>query len=168
MRALQALRVSLPGSSAGTGWRRILAIVGLTTLAVVGPAATAYATDQIVSEHPTSASESADRGLLVRAQLSSQRLYPGARQDLSLLVTNRSAHPVTTTSVHHLDTIVTGSAGECGAADFSMTRTSATSTLIPAGETRTLVLPGALAMKHSAGDGCQGVTLRLVMKVDAR
>jgi hypothetical protein len=165
MRALHALRVSLPGSSAGTGWRRLLAIAGLTTLAVVGPAVTAYATDSIVTERPVTAS--ADRGLLVRARLSSDRLYPGARQDLSLLVTNRGPDPVTTTSVHHLGTVVTGSAGECSARDFSMARTSATSTLIPAGGTRRLDLPGALAMKRSAGDGCQGVTLRLVMKVDA-
>ena len=120
-----------------------------------GPAAAAYTTDTLVTESPVpaSASASADQGLLVRAHLSAEQLYPGARQDLSLLVTNRGPLPVTTTSVRHLGTVVTNSAGECGAGDFSMTRVSAPSTLIPAGETRRLDLPGALAMKRSAGDG---------------
>ena len=165
MRALHALRVSLPGSSAGTSWRRLLSIAALTALAVVGPAATAYATDTIVQERPVSAS--ADRGLLVRAQASVDRLYPGARQDVSLLVTNRGSRAVTTSSVRHVDIVVTDSAGVCGRSDFTMTRRTASATLIPAGATRRLDLPGAIAMKHSAGDGCQGATLRLVVSVDA-
>ena len=48
-----------------------------------------------------------------------------------------------------------------------MQRATASVTLIPAGATRRLDLPGAIAMKRSAGDGCQGATLRLVMSVDA-
>ena len=42
-----------------------------------------------------------------------------------------------------------------------------TSTLIPAGETRTLVLSEAIGMKPSAGDGCQGADVRFTVTVSA-
>ncbi len=48
-----------------------------------------------------------------------------------------------------------------------MQRATVSVTLIPAGATRRLDLPGAIGMKRSAGDGCQGATLRLAMSVDA-
>ena len=166
MRALHALRDSLPGNTAGTGWRRILSIAGLTALAVVGPAVAAYATDSVVQESPL-VSDSSDHGLLVRAQASSERLYPGARQDVSLLVTNRGNRDVTTSAVRHVGTVVTGSVGHCGRSNFTVKRATASVTLIPAGATRRLDLPGAITMKRSADNGCQGATLRLVMSVDA-
>ena len=166
MRALHALRVSLPGSPAGTGWRRILSTAALTTLAVVGPAAAAYATDSVVSDRPVIA-DSADHGLLVRAHAAAHGLYPGARQDVSLLVTNLGAESVTTGSVRNTNLVVTDSVGHCGRNNFTMQRTTASATVIPAGATRRLDLPGAITMKSSAGDGCQGATVRLDMNVDA-
>ena len=165
MRALHALRVNLPGNSAGTGWRRLLSIAVLTALAVVGPAAAAYATDSVVREGSFSASP--DQGLLVRAHAAAERLYPGARQDVSLLVTNRGDRDVTTSSVRHVGTVVTGSVGHCGRSNFTVQRATPSVTLIPAGATRRLDLPGAITMKRSADNGCQGATLRLVMSVDA-
>ena len=138
----------------------------LTALAVVGPAAAAYATDTVVSERPV-VSDSSDHGLLVRAHASSDRLYPGARQDVSLLVTNLGAESVTTSSVRNIGLVVTDSAGQCGHNNFTMQRTTASATVIPAGATRKLDLPDALTMKRSAGNGCQGAVLRLVMSVDA-
>ena len=118
MRAHHALRVSLPGAPAGTGWRRLFTIAVLTALAVVGPTAAAYATDTVVSERPVTSVS--DQGLLVRAHASADRLYPGASQNVSLLVTNRGAQDVTTIAVRHVDIIVTGAVGECGRSDFTM------------------------------------------------
>jgi len=165
MRAHHALRVSLPGAPAGTGWRRLFTIAILTALAVVGPTAAAYATDTVVSERPVTSVS--DQGLLVRANASSDRLYPGASQNVSLFVTNRGAQDVTTIAVRHVDIIVTGAVGKCGSSDFTMQTTTALVTLIPAGTTRKLDLPGAITMKRSADDGCQGATLQLVVTVDA-
>ena len=166
MRALHALRVSLPGSSAGTGWRRLLSIAALTALAVVGPAAAAYATDSVVSERPV-ISDSSDHGLLVRAHASAERLYPGARQDMSLLVTNLGADRVTTGSVrqhrprrHRLGRSVRSQRLHDAAHHSDRHRD-------PGRSHPQVDLPDALTMKRSAGNGCQGAVLRLAMSVDA-
>ena len=155
-----------PATAAGTGWRRLLSIAGSHRPRRRRPCGRRVRDGQR-RRGASRVSASSDQGLLVRAHASAERLYPGARQDVSLLVTNRGDRAVTTSSVRHVGIVVTGSAGHCGRSDFTMQRATPSVTLIPAGATRRLDLPGAIGMKRSAGDGCQGATLRLVMSVDA-
>jgi hypothetical protein len=150
------------------GSRRALAIAGLTILAFTAPAVAAYATESVVhtsvmASDPAPSNET----LLVRAGPLSDRLYPGVRRNLSLLVTNQGDRSVTTTAATHVATVVTGSAGACDGSDFTVSARTPVSTVIPAGETRNLELPDAVGMNSSAGDGCQGADLRIVMTVTA-
>jgi hypothetical protein len=170
MRAHHALRASLPGVPAGAGWRRVLAVAGLTVLAFTAPAVAAYAADAAVSGpgNATTATTAApsNETLVVRAGAPSD-LYPGVRRNLSLLVTNQGDESVTTIAATHVDTVVTNAAGVCGKSDFTVTARTPVTTVIPAGETRTVELPDAVGMNASAGDGCQGADLRFVMTVTA-
>ena len=165
MHALRALRPRLSRSTA-TGWHRLISVAGLTVLAVVGPAAAAYATDTVVQDRGQ-VRTSSEQNLRVHSGRAASGLYPGAHGDLSLMVTNRGEHAVTTTSVTHVGTVVTGSPGGCGAADFTVPRRMPSSTVIPAGQTRELVVPGAITMNDSAGNGCQGVDVRVISTVSA-
>ena len=163
MRALRGTRASAHPRT--TDWHRLGVIAALATLAVVAPATAAYATDTVVADRGQVAASSGT-GLLVRAGAVSTDLSPGAASDVSLLVTNTTAGPLTTRSVDlRLGTVDSGPG--CGAADFTVTTRVVTSTLIPAGHTRELVLSDALRMKSSAGDGCQGVLVDVTSTVTA-
>jgi hypothetical protein len=167
MRAHRALRASLPGVPAGRGWRRVVAVAGLTVLAFTAPAVAAYAADSAVTGATRSpVAAPTDETLVVRAGAPSE-LHPGVRHDLFLLVTNQSDRAVTTIAATHVDTVVTGSTGTCGSSDFTVTARTPVSTMIPAGATRAVQLPDAVGMNASAGDGCQGADVRFVMTVTA-
>jgi hypothetical protein len=165
MRAFCASRARLQ-SSVASGWPRLVTIAGLTLIALGAPTTAAYATELVVraAARVTTAAEPA---LLVQAGKVAASLYPGARGDLSLLVTNTTDRSLTTGAVTPVSTVVTESAGACGPENFSLAAHVPTSTQIPAGETRALVLSGAILMKPSAGDGCQGAAVRFTVTVAA-
>ena len=53
-------------------------------------------------------------------------------------------------------TSVTGGAGSCAASDFTLGAGTVAATPVAAGATAPVVLVGAITMKTTAGDGCQG------------
>ncbi len=165
MRAFCASRARLQVSVA-TGWRRLVAIAGLTAIAIAAPTTAAYATEMVVPHSPQVAT-AVGPALLVQAGKVAASLYPGARSDLSLLVTNTTERSLTTGAVTPVSHVVTASAGACGPENFTIAPQVATSTLIPAGETRALVLSGAILMIPSAGNGCQGAAVQVTMTVTA-
>jgi hypothetical protein len=150
-----------------TGWRRLFTIGALTAIAITAPTSAAYATEMVVPDNARVATAAAEPALLVQAGKVAASLHPGARADLSLLVTNTTERSLTTGDVIPVETVVTASAGSCGPENFTIAPHVATSTLIPAGETRALVLSEAITMKRSAGDGCQGADVRVTVTVTA-
>ena len=124
MRALHALRVSLPGNSCR---HRLATTPGHRRshrLAVVGPAAAAYATDSVVSERPVVSARptrpARPRPRLRRAAV--PRRPPGrvaARHQPRRRGRSRPARCAT------IGIVVTGSAGHCGRSDFTMQRATA-------------------------------------------
>jgi hypothetical protein len=163
LRALRGTRA--PAHSRTTDWHRLGVIAALATLAVVAPATAAYATDTVVADRGQVA-VSDDPGLVVRTGTVATDLSPGNASDVSLLVTNTTAGPLTARSVDlRLGDIDSGPG--CGPADFTVTTRVETSTTIPAGQTRELVLSDVLRMNSSAGDGCQGVLVNVTSTVKA-
>ena len=98
--------------------------------------------------------------LQVSAGSVSADLYPGAVGVVSFSVTNPNAYPVTVNagSASSISS-VSGSAGSCTSANFTLGTGVVAPVTIAAGATSTVVMTGALTMKATAGDGCQGATL---------
>lgn len=106
--------------------------------------------------------------LLVGPGAVADGLYPGGKVALTLTVTNLADDAVTLTRVVDTGTTVTGGAGQCGARDFSVRVSAPSGTVISAGASRELVLPDAVTMLTTAGEGCQGVTVGVRVAVTAQ
>jgi hypothetical protein len=166
MASRSALRSGLPSSgSTRVTSRRLLAVAGVTAGVFVTSMASAYAAAPHVLGDVEPASSAPQ--LMVRQGSAVEGLYPGAKAALAMTVTNLGQRQVAATSVVATDTVVTGSAGGCDARDFSLNVAVPAPTMIPAGGSRQLVLPGAIAMREAAGDGCQGATVTVRVHVTA-
>jgi hypothetical protein len=149
-------RPSSTGASSGT---KLLTVASLIVLAVVGPAFAAHATEDAIQASSGVTTSSHHRLEVYSAGVA--QLVPGARADIPLEVTNRTGQLVTIRSVTTTRAIVTGSAGACSAADFTVAHRVPALAALRNGETRRLVLRGAVRMNASAGNGCQDAHLRL-------
>jgi hypothetical protein len=139
--------------------RRVVAVVAWTvTLALPAAAATALWSASGTGDGTSRALTAT--GLQVSAGTVTADLYPGAAGVVSFSVHNPNGFAVTVNAgtVNAISGI-TGSAGACTSASFTLGTASVTPTTIAAGGTETVLMTGALTMKVSAGDGCQGAVL---------
>lgn len=92
-------------------------------------------------------------------------LYPGATGSVHLSVANPNPYPVTITggSVTAV-TGVTGAAGTCSQAT-SRSAAARWPTGVPANGSTSVTVTGALTMRTTAGDGCQGATVAVAATV---
>jgi hypothetical protein len=167
MPALHALGVRLPeGSHATRSTRRPtvrrLAIVAATVALGLGIAAPAYAAGTFGHS-----SAPAGQALRISEGAAVADLYPGSHGSVVVQVTNMTDAALTPTAATMGAVVVESSAGTCGASDFVVANSTPAAVTIAAGATRTVVLPGAVTMKQSAGAGCQGAVLRITATVTA-
>jgi hypothetical protein len=141
---------------------RRLAIAAATVALGLAVAAPAYAAGPFGH-----ASAPAGPALQVSQGAAIADLYPGAKGSVVVRVTNMTDSSLSPTAATMGAVVVESSAGTCRASNFVVGNTTPTAVTIAAGATRTVVLPGAVTMRASAGDGCQGAVLRITATVTA-
>jgi hypothetical protein len=137
--------------------RRRRAALAAWTAALLVPAGVGYALWTASGTGDGSAKALNALPLTVGAGTAAADLYPGATGAVRFSVTNPNPYAVTITS--GTGSAITAVSGSCAATDFTLGTGSVASTTIAAGATGTVVLTGALTMKASAPDACQGVTV---------
>lgn len=147
------------------GPRRLTAVVAWTT-ALLLPAGIGLAVWSASGSGPGAAGARTAQPLVVTAGTPVADLFPGATGSVHLSVANPNPYPVTITggSVTAV-TGVTGAAGSCAASDFSVGGGTVASTGVPASGSAGVTLTGALTMRTTAGDGCQGATVTVTATV---
>ncbi len=127
------------------------------TVALTLPAGVGWALWSTSGTGPGAGKARTAVALTVTAGSASADLYPGGTGDLHFSVTNPNPYAVTLTAgtVSSISS-VSGGLGVCAASDFTLGTGTMASTAVPAGGSTTVTLTGALSMKSTAGDGCQG------------
>lgn len=145
--------------------RRVTAVAAWTT-ALLLPAGVGLAVWSASGSGPGSAEARTAQALVVTAGTPVADLYPGATGSVHLSVANPNPYPVTITggSVTAV-TGVTGAAGTCSPSDFSVGSGTVASTGVPASGSANVTVTGALTMRTTAGDGCQGATVAVTATV---
>ena len=97
------------------------------------------------------------------------QLYPGAKGDLKVKVTNPNSFPVQLTSIAGNGTITSDKGSACdattGVSYTAPADVSSATYKFAAGETKTLSLTDAVAMSNASDDACQGATFTVPVKI---
>lgn len=147
--------------SRGSKARLRTGIVAWTLTPALPPLA-AYAYWTASGSGPGSGHSQTAQALTVTGGTASADLYPGKTGVVVFSVTNPNTYGVSVTGATISSVSgISGAAGSCAASDFTLGTGTVNATSIAAGATVTVTLNGALTMKTTAGDGCQGAVVSL-------
>lgn len=150
---------------------KLLVLLAVAAVAVTGALASAAWLLNGTGNGSAKASTSKDLTIGDASAAPSAQLYPGAKGDVKVKVTNPNTFPVQLTSITG-DGAITSSTGDACDASTGVTYTapadlSSADYNFAAGETKTITLPDAVAMSNASDNSCQGATFTIPVKVAA-
>jgi hypothetical protein len=125
----------------------------------------AYAVWSATGSGATTAKAGTTTALTATASITGGPLYPGATADLTVVVTNPNAVPVTVTTI--AAGTVAASAG-CSTHGVTVTIPATVNLLVPANGSAPRTLTGAVAMSTASSSDCQGATFTVPVTVGGK
>ncbi len=146
-------------------WARRLGTASAGTAALLMVTGIAYAAWSSAGAGAGTAAAGTTSALGVVASVDSQ-LYPTASADLTVLVSNPNARPVTVTSLTVTGSI-TASSG-CTTPGVTVTLPASVMLTVPAGGSAPVTIPDAVAMSAASSSNCQGATFTIPLSATGR
>lgn len=150
---------------------KLIVLLAVAAVAVTGALASAAWLSNGTGNGSAKASTSQDLTIGDASAAPSAQLYPGAKGDVKVKITNTNTFPIQLTSITG-DGAITSSTGDACDASTGVTYTapsdlSGADFKFAAGETKTITLTDAVAMSNASDNACQGATFTIPVKVAA-